>query len=338
MSTVAGQTAGRQGPKSRIGAAAAGIDAISTTRTARFIGLAVAVIIGLTGSLAIATPAAAAVPGLIRVSATSGSTAHDAKIIVVACPAGKQLVGTGARIDGGLGKVVLTSLQPNGSPTVAPTSLTAQAAETDPISRSWSLTAYGICANPLPGLVRIAATSSDNQSEDAKAARAVCPTGKKVVGTGFRIGLGRGQVSIGGVRFLNISADPVPNHVFVHAREADLYDGYWTLTAYAICATPPAGLRVYRAVGFSDPDGNTGSTVVAPCPPLKGMLGAGFRTQPDGPNPNIVVDNVLDDFTPNGGSTTAPTSVKVTHYEEDSPTYAWYTTAYAICASLFKTA
>jgi hypothetical protein len=73
-------------------------------------------------------------------------------------------------------------------------------------------------------------------------------------------------------------------------------------------------------------------TIVAPCPPGKGMLGAGFRTQPDGPDPNLVVDNVLDDFTPNGGSTTAPTSVRVTHYEEDSNVTAWIATAHAICA------
>jgi hypothetical protein len=154
---------------------------------------------------------------------------------------------------------------------------------------------------------------------------------------GFRIGHGRGKVSIGGVRFLNLDTDRVPDHVFVHAHEADVFYRAWTLTAYAICATPPDGLRVYSAAGFSDEGGGTGSTVVAPCPPGKGMLGAGFRTQPDGPDPNLVVDNVLDDFTPNGGSTTAPTSVKVTHYEEDSPTVAWLATGYAICASLFKT-
>jgi hypothetical protein len=62
------------------------------------------------------------------------------------------------------------------------------------------------------------------------------------------------------------------------------------------------------------------------------MLGAGFRTLADLPYPGGPADNVLDDFTPNGGSTTAPTSVKVTHYER-FPTSAWHTTAYAICAS-----
>ena len=133
MTIVVGRTAGRRRTESRIGAVVAGIDAISRTRTARFVGLAVAVVVGLVGSLAtVATPAAAAVPGLIRVSSTSGSTADDTKTMVVACPSGKQLVGTGARIDGGVGKVVITSIWPNGSPTTAPTSVTAIAQETRP--------------------------------------------------------------------------------------------------------------------------------------------------------------------------------------------------------------
>jgi hypothetical protein len=273
MSTVVGQTAGRRRPASRNGAAAAGIDAFSKTRTTRFIGLAVALLIGLIGSLAIsATPAAAAVPGLIRVSSTSGMTSHDAKIVVVACPAGKQLVGTGARIDGGNGKVVITNLSPSGSPTVAPTSVTAQAEEiwhSSP-NLSWGLSVYGICANPLPGLVRISATSIDSKSEDLKTVSAFCPAGKKVVGTGFRIGHGRRAVSVDRVEPLNLGVDPAPDHVFVRAHEADFnHNAYLTLNAYAISATPPAGLRVYGASVFSDPDG-AGSTVVAPCPPGKG--------------------------------------------------------------------
>jgi hypothetical protein len=339
MSTVVGQTASRRRRESWIGAGAAGVDAFSKTRTTRLIGLAVAVVVGLVGSVAtLATPAAAAVPGLIRVSSTSGYSSQD-KMMVVACPAGKQLVGTGARIDGGVGAVVITNLSPSGSPTVAPTSVTAQATEIWPgVSQTWSLTVYGICANPLPGLVRIKATSVNN-SQDLKAVSAVCPTGKRVVGTGFMVGGGGGefsrQVSVDAVRFLDLDADPVPTHVSVRAHEIFLnIEADWTLTAYAICATPPAGLRVYPAFVFSDTDDDYGSTVIAACPyHQKVMLGAGFRSQrADSPYPDVFVDNVLDDFTPNGGSTTAPTSVRVTHYEH-LPTSVWHTTAYAICVS-----
>jgi hypothetical protein len=326
VSTVAGQSAGRQRLKRRIGTAAAGIDAISTTRTAPLIGLAAAVVIGLVGSLTIiATPAAAAVPGLIRVSATTSSTSQDAKDVAVSCPAGKQLVGTGARIDGGLGEVVLTALQPNGSPTVAPTSVLAIAREADPISGNWSLTVYGICANPLPGLVRISATSSASQSEDLKSVGARCPAGKALVGTGFQIAGGHGQVTV--VFVLPYGPNPSDPMVGVFAAEVDLYYDNWRLTAYAICAIPPAGLRVYEARSANNSADS--KTVVAHCPPLMGLLGTGLDSWGS-------YQKVLDDVAPNGGPTTAPTSVSVTQYEEDATAEPWTIVAYAICANLWK--
>ncbi len=330
MNADVGQIAGRRRPVSRIGGAAAGIDAFSKTRTTRVIGLAVAVVVGLVGSLAIiATPAGAAVPGLIRVSATSGSTSDDTKTMVVACPAGKQLVGTGARIDGGGGEVGLTSLWPDGSSTVAPTSVTAIAQEADPISGNWTLTVYGICASPLPGLVRISERSIANQSEDFKLATPMCPSGKFVVGTGFSIVHGRGQVAVGAVHPKTPTGDgSMPNMVYVNAAESDPYSETWTVYAFAICATPPAGLTVYTAETRSD---SVDKFVVAQCPFGKRLLGAGIL-EPHGPFGHLV----LAELAPNGGPTTAPDSVRVTQYEEDAVAFDWGFEAYAICATLWK--
>jgi hypothetical protein len=328
MSTDAGQTAGRRRPESGVGADSAGVDAFSKARTTRFIGLAVAVVVGLIGSLAIiATPAGAAVPGLIRVSATSGSTSDDTKTMVVACPAGKQLVGTGARIDGGGGEVGLTSLWPDGSPTVAPTSVTAIAQEADPISGNWTLTVYGICANPLPGLVRISERSTWQDSMDFKTATPTCPSGKFVVGTGFSIVHGRGQVAVGAVT--PGGSGPMPNEVYVNAAESDQpYSEDWWVYAFAICATPPAGLTVYTAETRSD---SVDKFIVAQCPFGKRLLGAGVL-EPHGPFGHLV----LAEITPNGGPTTAPDSVRVTQYEEDAVAFDWGFEAYAICATLWK--
>jgi hypothetical protein len=331
MNTDVGHTAGRRRPASRIGAAATGIDALWNGRTTRVIGLAVAVAVGLVGSLAIiATPAGAAVPGLIRVSAISGSTSDDTKTMVVACPAGKQLVGTGARIDGGGGEVGLTSLWPDGSPTVAPTSVTAIAQEADPISGNWTLTVYGICANPLPGLVRISERSNANQSEDFKLATPMCPSGKFVVGTGFSIVHGRGQVAVGAVHPTTSLGDgSTPNRVYVNAAESDQpYSENWTVYAFAICAIPPAGLAVYTAETRSD---SVDKFVVAQCPFGKLLLGAGIL-EPHGPFGHLV----LAELAPNGGPTTAPDSVRATQYEEDAVAFDWGFEAYAICATRWK--
>jgi hypothetical protein len=42
---------------------------------------------------------------------------------------------------------------------------------------------------------------------------------------------------------------------------------------------------------------------------------------------------VVDDFRPNGSTTTAPTAVTVGAYEEDAFAGNWTVTAYAICAT-----
>jgi hypothetical protein len=174
--------------------------------------------------------------------------------------------------------------------------------------------------------VRISATSSANQSEDTKSVDAFCPAGKEVVGTGFLIALGHGEVTVNYVRPLTIW--PVTLAVSVGAHEHDLYFDDWNLTAYAICATQPAGLQVYEAQSASDSADS--KTVVVGCPPLMGMLGAGVWTLGAS-----FAQIVLDDFAPNGGPTSAPRSVSVTQYEEDAVAGDWSFVAFAICAKLF---
>ncbi len=115
---------------------------------------------------------------------------------------------------------------------------------------------YGVCANPLPGLVRISASSSDQQSENFKEASAVCPAGKAMVGTGFLIGpgFGIGGVTVGRVRPLGLSSvTRCPSGSRFKPPRPTPTPATGTLTAYAICATQPAGLRVYRAVSARQP-------------------------------------------------------------------------------------
>lgn len=95
----------------------------------------------------------------------------------------------------------------------------------------WSLRPFRLCADPLPGLERIEATSLSNSRN--KHATARCPAGKRVVGSGGEIVGGNGQVAM---QYMI----PDANLTRVHVRGAEDQDGMsanWAARAYAICAT-----------------------------------------------------------------------------------------------------
>jgi type V secretory pathway adhesin AidA len=102
------------------------------------------------------------------------------------------LIGTGARISGGDGQVVLEGVRPNAQLTAV--TVTAHE-DADGTTANWSVTATAICGN-LPGLELVTAgydTSEPNPSYnytldlEAKSGHAYCPAGKQVVGTGGQV-------------------------------------------------------------------------------------------------------------------------------------------------------
>jgi hypothetical protein len=83
-------------------------------------------------------------PGLELVSAASPVDSSN-KRINASCPVGKNLLGTGAEIDGGLGQVVLDHVTPDaGLRTATVTGLEDETGHTP----AWSLRSYAICASP----------------------------------------------------------------------------------------------------------------------------------------------------------------------------------------------
>ena len=85
-------------------------------------------------------------PGLQRVSGTSEFHSEgEVKAVSARCPAGKNLLGTGAEMPGGGGQVVLDDVLPN----ALLTSVLATAVEDqNGFAGDWRVTAYAICANP----------------------------------------------------------------------------------------------------------------------------------------------------------------------------------------------
>ena len=102
-------------------------------------------------------------PGLELVSATSATSSSDFRSATVTCPAGKRVVGTGARVTGGLNAVVLDDIRPD-SPLET---VNAQAHEDQAgTTGDWAVIAYAVCAEPPPGL-ELVTTSSAVASQDA---------------------------------------------------------------------------------------------------------------------------------------------------------------------------
>lgn len=97
---------------------------------------------GPTGPQGPAGPAGApGVSAVERVEVSSPSNSATPKVLEIACPAGKRLIGGGARLNGGAPKVVLSASYPDNDNIYR-----ARANETDAFIPSWSLTVYAICA------------------------------------------------------------------------------------------------------------------------------------------------------------------------------------------------
>ena len=97
---------------------------------------------GPTGPQGPAGPAGS--PGLSaveRVETTSVNNSTTPKSVQIACPAGKRLVGGGARVNGGNPEVALSASFPDNDNIYR-----ATATESDAFVAAWSVTVYAICA------------------------------------------------------------------------------------------------------------------------------------------------------------------------------------------------
>lgn len=167
--------------------------------------------------------------GLTYVSFSSTSDSSDTKAGSAACPAGRKVIGTGARILGGNGQVVLDDLTP--VPSLNSVTVVAYEDSTG-YSGNWSLWAFAVCADPLANLTLQTADTLPSDSTD-DAVGVTCPGGTKVHGLGGAITGGTGAVLFGG---LYPSAD-LTQSVAVAIEQNGGYGGNWSTRVYAICAT-----------------------------------------------------------------------------------------------------
>lgn len=227
--------------------------------------ISVAVLAAVT--LAPAGPASAAVPGLERVlSPESVNNSTSPKTAVATCPAGKRVIGTGARISGGQGQVAIDDLTPNANLTAV---RVTGYEDDDGFSGNWTVLAIAICANPLPGLERVANAEGPNP-DNAKSVDAQCPGTKRVIGSGAEITGGLGQVNI---EFLFPQFTPrlSSGRAF---EDQDGASGNWTFTVYSICADSslPGQRLQAESTGF---DSLSPKGITAGCPAQR-VVSPGF--------------------------------------------------------------
>ncbi|MBB4767401.1 hypothetical protein ACFQFC_24590 [Amorphoplanes digitatis] len=173
-------------------------------------------------------------PGLQRVVANSAFDSDASKVAYAECPAGKQLTGTGYSVNGSAGEIVIRSVRPEVGPSWAPIGVSVHAWESDTVLASWSVQAFAVCANPLPGLERVVAQGLSTGSAQVKSTVAVCPAGKILTGTGYETHTSHpfdGELTIDRVRPASTGTS-----VDVHAVEEDPIIRNWRLDAIAICA------------------------------------------------------------------------------------------------------
>ncbi|OHV32469.1 hypothetical protein BCD49_30040 [Pseudofrankia sp. EUN1h] len=214
---------------------------------------------------------ASAVPGLVHVTAVDtladANREHRDIHATANCPPGKQVLGAGAEAKGAPGQVLLEEIKPLPSGLGATTSATPRDGSK---TAQWSVTAYAICADPLPNL-HLVENVNDSHFED-KSVTATCPPGQRVVGGGASIDISWSVVIID-----QITPDPGLTSVTAHASSGPLgYNLQWHLSAYALCADAPPGLELRTAAPLEVPAGsaNASATNAVGCSPGKQVLGS----------------------------------------------------------------
>jgi len=164
--------------------------------------------------------------GLEYRSASTTSSSQSSQGVSATCTTGKQVLGTGAVVNGGGREVGLSHMLPTPD---ALTHVAAVAHEDETgYGGMWSVTAFAVCANPPPRLQRVIAFPTTHRNS----AVAVCPDGTQVHGIGGYLSGGWGEVRLVGAHPFFLTAG-----YLVGGEDETGYAGSWTPVAVIICAS-----------------------------------------------------------------------------------------------------
>jgi hypothetical protein len=245
-------------------------------------------------------------PGLERVSAASPSDSSN-KAVTATCPAGKELLGTGAEIEGGRGQAAPNDVIP-GSTLKA---VTVRGLEDENgTGVNWRARAFAICANPVASRVRVVATSPTNSLD--KCASAACPAGKQVTGGGGELGGGGGEIVLDDL----IPEGGLSGMVVTGLEDEDGTSANWFARSFAICAATSERIVATSATNSSN------KQLFASCSAGKQVTGGGGDIT--GGGGQVLIDGIV------------PSATRVDAFgkeDETGTTSDWFLRSYAICAT-----
>ncbi|WP_422773401.1 hypothetical protein ACN28C_11050 [Plantactinospora sp. WMMC1484] len=287
----------------------------SSTRSARAVlgglaGVAVAVAMASVP----AAPAAADPPGLVKVGVNSARNSID-KGVTARCPADTVVTGGGgylAASGSAWGHVGIERFEPLAGGTGF--AVTMREAGSVNFEGDWTLTGQAICA-PAPAGWQVVAATGPAESQYVTAS---CGT-KRVIGMGGRInGGGAGDVLLDQVV-------PAADLRSVTARGVEVPGSGpppgWSVTAYAVCATNPAGLERISFSSSPDAAGHAGAS--QSCPAGKALYSAGSDIVAGNGAVLLSGVNIIDSDT---------TSAWADEYD-GGPSNVWSFLGYGICGS-----
>lgn len=292
------------------------------SRLARGLATAVA-LVGLAGTVQLATAGTASAAVSRVVSASSGPADSTArKVATASCPSGMRVFGGGGDIVGGKNGVSLTGLRPVSTASGDSFVVTA---EEDAVgySGSWNVYAYALCGFPLPNMTVQTFTRSSTAGATELFASTACPAGTAPLGLGAQINGGNGHVVLHTL-FGNYVTGPYGAPTSFSKTEAFVteggYGGTWSLTSYAVCASPPPDLTYQFADSVLNSADKTASVQ---CPSgTRAYAAGGYLDYNDG-------QTHFDRMAPHGTNWDG-TEVDARE-DQTGAAYGWFTQVEAIC-------
>lgn len=290
-------------------------------RTNKIVAAALTAMVVAGGLVLTATPAAASLSGVDTEIDWSTWSSDQSQTAIAKCPPGTNVIGAGADIFGDVDEEAIEQVLPN----ISDGTVTVTAKEADPDSGYWQVEAVAICAPEPAGLVTVLAGRSGTSKD--KTVTASCPGSKTLLGWGFDVGSGFGEVLVNQA-IPDGSSVTAATQVTVSAYEDDTYSRDWSLNVTAICAKAIPGQHVISATQKGDIDYKL---VEADCPTGENLTGGGGAATTNTPSLNSEI--LINAIYPMSYSVGPPNVLRMQAAEEDSMliTEKWTLASYALC-------